>query len=552
MSDRTFNIRFLILLAFALFATLACWGNLQASPVSPAWSPLRSASLLQEKKQDQKPKQEQKQDEGEKDKKQPQKSADDKKPKKDPATKSQPSKSGKKKTESPKQEENNPNSKPETKVQDADPDKAAEKKDDVSSRRRSRSRSIRRKYNKENTASLGLFEPVIADALKATVSINAGSRRVAYGSIVDSSGLVLTKSSELREPLRCRLFDNRVVDAEILGIDPATDLALLKIEPQMLPTLRFDKSVTTPEVGSWLATVGIRTRPVAIGVVSVGERKIPAPRGFMGIRLGDAKKGGVELSEVEAGLPAALAGVQVGDVIIAIDGKETPSFLKLREAIGNRPPGAKVEVTLLRDGEKIERTVILANRDEQDLEESERSRMQNTMSGKISVRRKDFPLAFRHDSYLARSECGGPVVDIEGRVIGVNIARSGRVESLCLPNKIVAQVVEKLKTGKFLPAVVNKEKIEVLEKQLAAIKPVRNVEEKRQRLNTDFEREQAVEESLKKILTDLQKKLDAAQKAREDAEKKLKQLSTQHDNAVEQKEKLRQRIEELKKGLGGK
>jgi serine protease Do len=66
------------------------------------------------------------------------------------------------------------------------------------------------------------------------------------------------------------------------------------------------------------------------------------------------------------------------------------------------------------------------------------------MGGSISERRSGFPLAIQHDSVLRPADCGGPVVDIEGQVVGLNIARAGRVESYALPAALVRETVDKL------------------------------------------------------------------------------------------------------------
>ena len=41
-------------------------------------------------------------------------------------------------------------------------------------------------------------------------------------------------------------------------------------------------------------------------------------------------------------------------------------------------------------------------------------------------------------------DCGGPLVDLEGRVLGINIARAGRVESYALPASVVRETVDRL------------------------------------------------------------------------------------------------------------
>ena len=64
-----------------------------------------------------------------------------------------------------------------------------------------------------------------------------------------------------------------------------------------------------------------------------------------------------------------------------------------------------------------------------------RSEFQNNLGGRLSVRRFGFPVALQHDTVLRPDDCGGPVVDLDGRVIGFNIARAGRTESYAIPTE---------------------------------------------------------------------------------------------------------------------
>ena len=45
---------------------------------------------------------------------------------------------------------------------------------------------------------------------------------------------------------------------------------------------------------------------------------------------------------------------------------------------------------------------------------------------------------------LKPKDCGGPLVDLSGKVVGVNIARAGRVETLALPADTVEAIVKRL------------------------------------------------------------------------------------------------------------
>jgi S1-C subfamily serine protease len=62
----------------------------------------------------------------------------------------------------------------------------------------------------------------------------------------------------------------------------------------------------------------------------------------------------------------------------------------------------------------------------------------------LSENRKDFPNALQHDLTLRPNECGGPLIDLDGKLVGVNIARGGRVKSYAIPTVDLKNVIEKL------------------------------------------------------------------------------------------------------------
>ncbi len=448
------------------------------------------------------------------------------------------------KTEKPAEKKQEDKKSPEKKQETKKPE--AKKQEPISTRSRASS------FYKENSQLRKLFEPVVAEAKQHTVSVLRGTRRVAYGVIVDSTGLILTKSSELRSPLKCRLPGRKEpVDATIFGIDPETDLALLKVNETMLPFQRFDPQYKSPAVGSWVAVPDTTGSPISIGVVSVGDRKIPPASGFMGVQLAQApSKNGVKVDLVMPGLPADNAGVKVNDIIIEVNGVKTPNRVKLIEVVSKKRPGSKIDVTVVRDGKNKKVQIVLGDREKLNAREQARSNQQNTMSGSRSDRRKDFPLAFRHDGYLVRTEVGGPVVDLDGKVVGINIARGGRVESLALPNSIVFGVIEKLKTGNFKPSIVNKGKIELIEKQLTAMEKNTKLDDKKLELRQEYETQEAIADQLKKTIENIQKQIDAAEKEKKAAQAKLKKLKTERDLFEKNRKELKKQLERLKTGMG--
>ncbi len=63
--------------------------------------------------------------------------------------------------------------------------------------------------------------------------------------------------------------------------------------------------------------------------------------------------GGVEVATVVPGGPAATGGLTRGDVVIGVDDHPTTSVAELQAAVGDRRPGDVVEITVVRDGERL-------------------------------------------------------------------------------------------------------------------------------------------------------------------------------------------------------
>lgn len=66
-----------------------------------------------------------------------------------------------------------------------------------------------------------------------------------------------------------------------------------------------------------------------------------------------------------------------------------------------------------------------------------------------SLRRDGFPTVFAHDGWVKPEKCGGSVLDREGQVIGMNIARVDDARTLVIPanslRKVVAELLSSVK-----------------------------------------------------------------------------------------------------------
>ncbi|MDX1948509.1 MAG: PDZ domain-containing protein [Pirellulaceae bacterium] len=287
---------------------------------------------------------------------------------------------------------------------------------------------------------LAAFREVVAPASKSTTQIYCDGYRAALGAVVDAKGYIVTKSSELKGKVECQFYDGQRREAAIVGRDQGLDLAVLKVDAQDLAVVPWTDTESLP-VGSWLATPTISRDPIAIGVVSVGPRKIPAPSGALGIQL-DSVDQPARIQEVMDDSAAEKAGLQAGDVILKVNGKTIEGRQQLVETIRGYMPGQKVELLVKRDADELTIHATLGSFSQ--LVHGDREQFQNTLGGALSERRAGFASVLQHDSVLKPSECGGPIVDLEGKVVGINIARAGRVETFALPASLVREAVKKL------------------------------------------------------------------------------------------------------------
>ncbi len=291
------------------------------------------------------------------------------------------------------------------------------------------------------------FRDVVADVSQGVVQVRCNGKTAALGGIVGADGWVLTKATQLDGAVKVRLKDDREFDAQVTGIDRKYDLAMLKIDAKELPVLQLTQNVNTLD-GDWVATVGTGRDPVAVGVLSVSPRKIPHLAGILGVRLEEAQ-GGAMVIDVFSDSGAAQAGILINDLIMSINGKPTGAVLELQQAIQRFSPGDQITVGVRRGGKDLVLKAMLSGR-VKELGPS-RSDYQNNLGSQLSKRRFGFPSAMQHDTVLSATQCGGPLVNLDGEVIGFNIARAGRTESYAVPMKVVHALLFDLMSGKLAP-----------------------------------------------------------------------------------------------------
>ncbi|MEM7683087.1 MAG: S1C family serine protease [Planctomycetota bacterium] len=295
----------------------------------------------------------------------------------------------------------------------------------------------------------------VADARRDTVvEVQTGGVGSALGVVVGSEGIILTKASELGLSVRVALSDGRVLDARVVAVDPATDLALLRAPITGLRPVEWAPG--DAPVGRWVVTPGPRGRAASVGIVSSPPRRIASDRLVLGLELEPRPAPAVRAAPADddpsaqtapplriraVTLGAAEAGLLPGDRLLSVAGRSAVSLRSVAEALADRVEGERVEVAFLRDGARqTTRVTLRADRrfDPGPLERPAPGRLL------VSARRTGFPAVLQHDSVLEPWLCGGPLLDLDGRAVGVNIARAGRASTYALPAALVRQRLQLL------------------------------------------------------------------------------------------------------------
>jgi len=328
------------------------------------------------------------------------------------------------------------------------------------------------RYCKEHRSVLAEWRPLVKSAREATVRLLKDNRQIAMATVVSADGYALTKSSEVSKGvLEAEFHDGRIVGAKVVDKLESYDLALIKLDASGLKPATF--SASDAPVGTLVAAVGVDEDPLATGVISIAARSLSDKgKGALGIMFDikseEAEKG-VAISKVFPNCPAEKAGLRSGDVIIAVNGTATDFRAQLLKEVASLRPGDKVKVRYSRDGKEAELEFPLMSREELNkisLEEEAKEKGVSPpsggapldrrlfdptarMGGSLSANAGGYPNAVQSDLVIESTDCGGPVVDVDGNVVALSIARSERVSTYMIPGKVIQELLANVQSGKF-------------------------------------------------------------------------------------------------------
>ena len=292
--------------------------------------------------------------------------------------------------------------------------------------------------------TLRAFTPISAATRSSIVKLRVDGTTVALGTVMDTSGLALTKASELKKgKLTCWLASDQEVGARIVATDEEEDLALVQVQAANLKPMPWARGDVV--IGQWAISPGIAETPHAVGIISAVPRRIRPPRALIGVRF-DFSAPTPRIEEILSGLGAEKAGLKPGDIIAAVNGTTMTNREQVVESLREFGDGQTVTLRLRRGETQFDAKVRMTTPKSGQLaaDISPRSRSSRLM-GEVSQRSEGFEKAIEHDSVLQPWLCGGPLVNVDGKAVGINIARASRVTTYALPASLAQRTYERLK-----------------------------------------------------------------------------------------------------------
>ena len=314
-----------------------------------------------------------------------------------------------------------------------------------------------------NTSNLDFLSSLndLQESLQnSIVEIKRDDKTVIHATVVSPTGRLITKASEIKnsEDLRAH-FKGQSYPITVIGMDKDTDLALISINARGLVSVKWEedepnpaKLVFTPRLKG--LTYGVITQPARSAPKKGYELNVTSdqPSAYLGVSFSLETTAAI-ISGVDLDSPADKIGLLEGDEVIKFNGKSIDTTDELGEAISKHGPGEKVTIKVKRGDEEITFKPILDVRKAKaigtfDKTASRRDDALSSLSargGDLSDRRNGFPRAIYHDQTLKPEECGTPLVDRKGKVLGLNISRSLRHRTLAIPGKVVDEMAKKLR-----------------------------------------------------------------------------------------------------------
>jgi putative serine protease PepD len=193
---------------------------------------------------------------------------------------------------------------------------------------------------------VGEFALAIGNPLGLRSSVTEGIVSSLGRTVSEGNGAVISSAIQTSAAINPGNSGGALVDlhGQVIGIP-----TLAALDPQL-------GGAQAPGIG--FAIPSNVAKRIADQLIANG-RVVRSGRAYLGVRVATIVGGGVLVSAIVPGGPAAKAGIKQGDIILAIDGEPTPTADVLVSVLANLHPGQKVPVKLRRHGKEVTVTVTL-------------------------------------------------------------------------------------------------------------------------------------------------------------------------------------------------
>jgi S1-C subfamily serine protease len=135
------------------------------------------------------------------------------------------------------------------------------------------------------------------------------------------------------------------------------------------------------------------------------------------------------------------AGIKPGDRLASIAGHKVAVEEDIAKSVNDKRSGDVVSVVLGRGGKT--KTIQLPLLPEVVVNGTTVANLYAT------ARADDFPIALEYSPPVMSTECGGPLVNLSGRVIGITVGRSAGHAGWAIPAACIQKLVTDAKNGKL-------------------------------------------------------------------------------------------------------
>ena len=277
-------------------------------------------------------------------------------------------------------------------------------------------------------------------AIKSSVKLMRNDRVLAHGTLVDPRGFVVSKASDCIGARSLVTSEGLSYPVKARKRDEGCDLVLLEIlnDRSDWPFVEFsDKNISV--AARWAISASLDLSEIRIGIFGATSRKIGREGGVMGVVFDEQSEelDGVLVAEVIPHSAADRAGLKNGDRILKVDRRSVKLPKQINQAMQKKDPGDLILLEISRDQKKSDIRVTLGHRSVTfDL-----FNRNILMSGPISRRKDNFPIILQHDIPLQFNHMGGPVFNLEGECMGINIARVDRITNYAIPSYLLGPIL---------------------------------------------------------------------------------------------------------------